>query len=291
MMNCSRIDELLGPYSDGELAAGDADSVRLHLAECSRCRKEMEALHLLSSQVASYGVATDTAAPREIWLQIERRLDGEGDDRICDTGSLSGRLFRLARRPLALAASLALFIGLGLLFNTFLGRGVPAAHAAVIDYGILMDGVATDVRGAIDRFLSHYEAEPIDRSATRAAAAHLSFDLPEMLPADYQFEQAYRFKLGKSNAVAATYCRGRIPLFLIFHPMSDNVKGPKETSCRIGDLHAGQIEAGSWRLVHVMDQTTCHCVLSTLEDPELAAVVQAVSPSLTTGVAPSVNCH
>ncbi len=197
---------------------------------------------------------------------------------------------RFFRRPLALAASLALFLAAGVLFTTVLDRSAPVAVAATIDYSVLMDRVAINARAAIDRFLAHYRAEPIRRAAAHTEAPHLSFDLPEELPSGHLFMQAYRFKLGESNAIAATYERDGTPLFLIFHPARDNMKGPTGTACRIGDLRAGQIEAGPWSLVHVMDDTTCHCVLSTLNNADLEPVVLAIAPALKAGM-PAHHAH
>lgn len=281
-MTCNESQKLLGPFLDDELDPGRGAAVQSHLAQCSYCQAELSSLEDLARQLGR--VAEDTpCCPSEVWTEIERRLDASEEP-------AHGPL-RIFRRPLALAASLALFIGMGVLFSAAFDRSIPTASAAVIDYRILMDGVASNVRGSIERFLTHYQARTIDRADADRLAPDLSFDLPAVLPSGYQFEQAYSFKLGTSNVIAATYEGDGTPLFLIFHPTSDNVKGPKETSCRIGDLHAGQIEAGRWRLVHVMDESTCHCVLSTLQDESLQSVVQAVSPGLTAGSAVGAHCH
>lgn len=181
---------------------------------------------------------------------------------------------------------MALFVGIGLLFVAALDRSAPPTYAATVDYSILMDRVASDAYAAIDRFLAHYRAEPIARESAREQARHLSFDLPAELPAGYRFVQAYRFKLGPSNAIAATYERAETPLFLIFHPARDNMQGPVGAACKIGDIRAGQIVADSWSLVHVMDETTCHCVLSRLADADLESVVRTIAPALREGATP-----
>lgn len=284
-MNCSRIKERLGAYLDGELPAGETQAVRDHLAACPRCPNELEALTGLSERLERAAVAdSHVRAPAEIWRAIERRLNHTPDSP-CGPAGFGPRWFeRFFRRPMAVAAGLAFFLGVGLLFTAVLDRAAPVAYASTIDYRILMDGVASNAKECIDRFLSHYRAEPIERSDTYAQAPHLSFDLPEQLPAGYTFVQAYRFPLAGANAIAATYEAGGQPLFLIFHSAGDNISGPQGTACRIGDLRASQMEAGPWTLVHVADETTCHCVLSTLDDEELTAVAWAVSPLLEAGV-------
>jgi hypothetical protein len=291
-MSCSRISEQLGAYLDSELPAEQAKAVRSHLADCARCEAELAALTELSEQLEHCAAAgSRVRAPAEIWSAIERRLDNPSDSPPLPVYSKPGRISRFLHRPMALAASLAVFLGIGVLFTTVLDRASPVAHAATIDYRILMDGVASDVRGCIDRFLAHYKAEPIHRTAAHAETPHLSFDLPDALPAGYRFAQAYSFKLGHSKAIAATYENESTPLFLIFHPAGDNVASAQGTSCKIGDLRAGQIEAGPWTLIHVMDDTTCHCVLSTLDGADLEAVVWAVSPLLEAGANHGIYCH
>lgn len=281
-MNCDTARELIGAYADGELAMEQSGVLREHLASCADCAAELRSLNHLSDRLSRSEASSHVHAPSSLWQAIEERLSAPPASRHRSVRPGS----RLFRRPLALAASLALFLGAGVLFTTALDRSSPPAIAATIDYSVLMDRVASDAGSAIDRFLTHYRAEAIERTEARTASPHLSFDLPEKLPSGHKFLQAYKFRLGQSNAIAATYDRDGTPLFLIFHPARDNMKGPAGTMCKIGDLRAGQIEAGAWSLVHVMDDTTCHCVLSTLDDAALEPVVLAVAPALRAGMTP-----
>ncbi len=48
-MDCIRIEQLISPYLDGELAPSEAGEVRSHLGMCSMCQQEYETLALLSN--------------------------------------------------------------------------------------------------------------------------------------------------------------------------------------------------------------------------------------------------
>jgi hypothetical protein len=270
-MDCRQIRDNLGLLLDGELPPTRSESVRAHIAECPACRTEWEQLQALESCLGGNDPAAGAHAPKELWPSIERRLDQRRPPRI----------FQLFHGPMALAASFALLIGVGLLFTFAIDRGAQPAQAGVVDYSILMNGIAADVHGAIDRFLKHYHAEPVDAAKAGLSAPELSFAVPDRLDGGFERVQTYRMRFGQSPGVAATYERAGEPLFVIFHPVSDNPARPSGRSCKIGELHGSQVQVGPWRLLHVMDGTTCHCVLTTLEPgPELEGVVRAVAPDL-----------
>lgn len=258
---------------DGELADREPVEIQAHLAECARCRAEWEEIRALSPVLSEYERSTHVDAPAEMWAAIERRLARS------PKGGAS--FLQSFRRPLALAASLALVIGVGFLLTIALDGTTTQAQAALVDYSILMEGVAADVHASINRFLGHYKAEPVDRDTAHQHAPGLSFDVPETLPGGYRLIGVYRLQFGTSAGVAATYDHKGDPVFLIFHPMTDNTSGPSGTSCKVGELHGSQIEVGRWRLLHIMDATTCHCVLTTMDPgPELEDLVRAVALDL-----------
>ena len=68
---------------------------------------------------------------------------------------------------------------------------------------------------------------------------------------------------------------------LLFHrPVQKEDYGThKDHACVVGKHRGHKVEVGQWRLVHLTDPTTCHCVLSRLdEQTELPAVMAAVAP-------------
>ncbi len=281
-MDCRETSERLDAYLDAELPAVEDEAVRSHLDECPACRDELVSLELLAGRLDEYAVATQVVAPDRLWTSIEHRLAAS------TAKPPTGRMLRLFRRPLAMAASLLLLIGGGVLVSVVLDRGVPSAQAADIDYSLLMNGITGDVHGAINRFLKHYAAEPVSVARTRELTPDLSFNLPAELPGGYRFVQAYRVQFGHSRGIAANYDRAGEPVFLIFHSTKDNTRNGSSMTCMVGGLCGSQMEVPPWRLLHMMDDTTCHCVLTTMEPGKmLESLVHAVAPNL----APPASHH
>jgi hypothetical protein len=83
--------------------------------------------------------------------------------------------------------------------------------------------------------------------------------------------------------VAAWYERAGEPLVVIFHPpvQTEDFGTHKDYPCVIGEHRGQKIVVGSWKMVHLTDSTTCHCVLSRLDErAELPAVMNAIAPVL-----------
>ena len=164
-MNCADAIEQLGPYLDGELSTDDRAGLDAHLADCEWCRSELDALGRLT---ASLAIPPTAPVPDALWSTIERRLYGEAQsspdakpplaressapvpDRLCtaieqrlDGGvqvlpdanppgvrESSARPVWLRRAPLALAASVILAVGLGIIGLSQSGSQAAAATRA-----------------------------------------------------------------------------------------------------------------------------------------------------------------
>jgi hypothetical protein len=282
-MDCDKAQEMMTALMDGEMTDRQTAEAQAHLAQCAECRSECERARAMSPLLGEYERATRVNAPADLWLAVEDRLGTR-------PSQVRMRFLHPFRRPLALAASLALLIGAGLLFTIAFDRTSPPAQAALVDYSILMEGVTTDVHASIKRFLDHYKAQPVDLTGAHHHAPALSFDVPESLPGGYRRAQVYQLRFGKSPGVAATYEGTGKPLFFFFHPMTDNTAGPSGTTCKVGELHGSEIAVGQWRLLHIMDATTCHCVLTTLDSgPQLESIVRAVAPDLAATIAKPIG--
>lgn len=276
-MNCRQAKELMSPLLDEELPSTQADVLHEHLAACPCCQADFEQLKDISAQLDEFSSSSRLPPPPNLWAAIEHELNTP------QPRAFVGIVRKLVHRPLAMAASIALVAGLTALFTLLVDRSTGTAHASVIDYRILMDGVAADVNGAIQRFLKHYKAVPIDAAQAHEQAPKLSFDLPAELPGHCRLIQAYRVTFGKDPGIAATYDKNGEPIFVIFHALIIP-PGTAPPCCEMGIVEGKSIEMGPWRLIHVMDGTTCHCVLSTLDTgSELDAIVEAVTPAIRGG--------
>lgn len=277
-MNCESIRELLGPYLDGELPDEQRSQLEQHIQNCPGCTAEMEEQRILHGQLDQLGDRPAVKAPPDLWAAIEQHLDAAPN-----TG-LKRSIFSLFRKPIAAAASIAILIGVGLFVGLWLGTGTQVVQASDIDYSILLDGIAEDVDAAVQRFLNHYKAQPIARDTVEKAAPALSYAVPPQLPGGFQLEQAYSMRFGKDPGVAATYRRGDEPLVVFFHPPVDKeLMGiHRHSSCIVAKPHGQKVEVGPWHLIHFTDPTTCHCLLSKLEEgPELYEVIACIAPRFT----------
>jgi hypothetical protein len=272
-MVCSSTRDKLGAYVDGELAAGEAEAVRAHLRACPACATELARLKMLLGQLAAADVPADRVQPpADLWARIEGRLARSTGQRA---------LTRYWRRPLTAAASLAVLLGLTTLTAVWVNQSAQPAAAAVVDYSLLLDGVAADVDGAVERFFQHYHAAALDAGTVAAVVPRLSFSLPDELPGGFKREGVYRLRFGKVDGVAARYRRGNEPLVVFFHPPLDKTQMGvhRQSCCHVAGREGQRVEVGPWQLVHFTDPSTCHCLLSKLDEAGQSAVFAAVAPS------------
>jgi anti-sigma factor RsiW len=271
-MHCDWMEQL-GAYQDGQLSAAERHALEAHLGKCRVCAEESGRLRALARAFA--GVAP-VQAPPGLWSAIEARLD------CASAEQLPAPVYRLYRRPLVAAAGLALLIGTGALLTTLINESANVARAGMVDYSILLDGVAADVDAAVERFFARYGAVPLAQNEVAAAVPALRFTLPLRLPGGFELEQSYRLQFGAHAGAAARYRRGDEPLVLFFHPPMEGTRFGvhRESSCHVAGREGSRVEAGPWRLLHFTDPQTCHCLLSRLSEQEQLEVMKAVAIAL-----------
>lgn len=286
-MECHEAKNRIGMYLDDELSPESAEQLRAHLARCSDCTHALTEHQAWAAALRRADPATNASAPPELWKVIVSRLDCG----TCPARRKSSGMIAFWRKPLAIAASLALLVGVAAFTAVFLSGGAEIAQASTVDYTILLNGLTGQVDAAIDQFLNYYHAEPIPAERARAAAPALSYRVPPDLPGGFALQQAYRLRFGELPGVAAIYRRDAEPLVVFFHPSahSDHSGRYQEMPCIVGTHEGVQIQVGRWRLMHFMDKTTCHCVLTRMApgDP-LGELVKSVVPSFATS---SVHQH
>jgi len=284
-MCCEQIERQLGRYIDGELPASDRVQVEAHLESCANCRAELADLREIVSGIARPRPIT---VPPSLWSSIERRLE-QADPAIAPRVTLappatrvsSSRRHRFRLAPWLLAASIMLAVGLGLFGVSSLE---PTAHASTIDFGVLLDALPLDAQKAFRKFLMRYDAKPTTPIGAKQAAPNLNFELPDVLPGGFKLRSVYDIRIGNRMGVAASYDRNGEFLALVFHPPMNHERfgSHQQYPCVIGKQCGHKVEVGQWKLVHLTDPTTCHCLLSRLnEKSEMPAILKAVAPSLT----------
>lgn len=277
-MDCAEVQERTGAYLDGELPEDLAVQLRGHAGRCAACSRELEQQRAFIAAVVRADPGDGASAPATLWEAVELKLDRTAPHH----DSAVPGVIRLLRKPLAIAASLALLVGAAVFIGILLSGGAHPAHAGTLDFTVLLDELGGSVDAAIERFLSHYEAEPIPAEAAPAAAPALSFAVPSMLPGGFALRQAYRLNFGDAPGVAAVYDRAEEPLLVFFHGiMHHDHSGTYEQSpCIVEDRHGHQVQVGDWRLMHFKGETTCHCVLTRLvpESEILPEILRIIAP-------------
>jgi anti-sigma factor RsiW len=67
------VEELLGAYALDAVDPEEADAVEAHLADCPRCRAEVDA----HREVAAYLARGGAPAPEQVWSRIAAAIDGD----------------------------------------------------------------------------------------------------------------------------------------------------------------------------------------------------------------------
>lgn len=259
---------MLGPYVDGEGSSDTRAAIEAHVCMCTECRFQVEDLRALASRIAA---GSPTCVPPALWSRIESQLGAEPPRRRV------ARFLQL-RSILAAAACLALAVGgyLAIL------QGLSArAEAAPVNFSMLLDGLSVDAEKAFRQFVELYRARRVSSASARQHASQLNFAVPEQLPGGFALHEAYALMIGDSPAAAAIYRRNGEFVGTIFHRAihPEDYGTYRDHPCVVGEHRGHRVQVGEWRLVHVTDATTCHCVLSRLDETnDLPAILQAVAP-------------
>ena len=275
-MDCETAQPQLGLYLDKTMAPDERALIEAHLAECRRCAEQLAEL---TETVSALVPQADVPVPEHLWSSIETRLEQ------ADQHRLRRLPWRIFQRPPAMAASILFVIGAGILAASWVGGGSEAS-AAPVDFSVLLDALPLDADRAFQKFLTRYGARQVSVMQARKRGAGLSFDLPETLPGGFDLKQVFVLRFGAHPGVAARYSRDGELLAAIFHPPVEREQfgTHKDYACVIGQHRGHAVAVGDWKLVHLTDPTTCHCVLSRLDDvTELPAVMQKLAPQYFSG--------
>lgn len=269
-MSCEQI-ERIGLYVDDEMPASERHEFEAHFRSCPECVAGLVDLSKLANSIS----ATDSVhVPDTLWPSIEKRLQ-----KVAQTQKK--RRFRLPGGPWAMAALIALAVGLGAIGLSSLES---VAHASTVDYAVLLDTLPLNPRQAFRDFVARHDGILIRANEAHQIAPNLSFETPAVLPGGFHLQSVYELRIGRSRGIAAAYNRSGEFLAVVFHPpvKREEFGSYKNFPCVIGEHCGHKIEIGEWKLVHLTDPTTCHCLLSRLDEhSEMPSVLAVIAPKLT----------
>ncbi|GJM25872.1 MAG: hypothetical protein DHS20C16_22870 [Phycisphaerae bacterium] len=268
--------EKLGRFFDGEVSETERTEIESHIRQCSLCASELADLESMRDQIAA---AQTADPPTGLWESIEASIDSAGPaEQMVQLQQFPGpSRFRRFRAAASIAAAVGI-IG----FSAFwIGRGEPA-QAAAVDFTVLLDSISEGAVEAFDRFITHHSGQSIDPTNAQRSAPDLDFEVPADLPGGWRRARTYRLEFGGSRGIAASYMRndGEF-LATIFHApvKKENFGTHKDYPCVVGKHRGHSVQIGEWRMVHLTDPSTCHCVLSRITDEDqLASVMSAIAP-------------
>lgn len=284
MMTCEEIRDVLGRYVDDEVPLALCTEIEAHVAACFPCAQELDEVRQLAALLVE---AAPVAVPSSMWTAIDERLASRSVIRPFFLSVLR------SRSVLAIAASLVIVVGLGLFGLPWSGEH-GQVRAASIDFTILLDGLQHDAVAAFEKFMTQNGAVAAKPDEAKRYAPRLSFDLPQTLPGGFELQTAYILRFGEAPGVAARYDRGGEFLGVVFHApvLREHFGTHKDRACVVGQHRGHRVPVGDWSLVHLTDATTCHCLLSRLDEAtELPAVMAAVAPLSTATSSKPIDHH
>lgn len=261
---------------DGELPEQVRGRVELHVSTCDSCRHEVSRLDLLA---AARSAAVDVTAPAGLWAAVEQRLDGgvHAPQRAASTRVVGRRFMRFAARPLAAAAVLVLAIGVGWVVTS--APWAAEARAAQIDFRPLLEQADGDVEAGFQALMRAYGGKAI---SVQEAAEHVRVRVhaPPQLAPGLHLRERYLLNMGRSHQALAFHYTGpdeRHLLLLQCPPEIEKDYGNFEClACSVGAHDGHGVQVGKLRLMHMASENVCVCVVSTLDERELAAALDAV---------------
>ena len=188
-MDCTKANDLLSAYYDGELPSEIRATVAEHLSNCSDCTRELERFGSLSA------MSRDLLHPElssDIWNQIEQQLE-EDDITASEAAQHTRTWSRPMFRVMALAATVLIAVGIGwFALESWTGHGGHAPLAA--EFTRYLDEFRRDPIAAQRILLEMYEGQPVDADQ---AVTRVGFRpaIADGLPEGYTVESTYVIKM------------------------------------------------------------------------------------------------
>lgn len=208
-MNCESARDLLSSYYDRELAPGQDEAMRAHIASCTTCSSRLAEFAELSELTARL---RQPAVPAETWSAIASALDGQKGRHVWD---FAGPLSRRSR--IAWAASL--FVATSVAIGAYWMWHKIEPHAVMAaTFDVYLTEFQKSPEQAQHVLIDRYDGRPMD--VTRVSSdPGFEPNAPEELPDGFARQGIYVLKMpcctctqtiykSKSGAVLALFEHG-----------------------------------------------------------------------------------
>jgi hypothetical protein len=165
-LKCRQAQQLLSAYLDGELAAAQAAALETHLAACSACRQELEALRALSESLGE--ILRRVEPPADLLDRIMARVR-----EIQAAGARRRASENPAWKKLAVGVGLAAGIGLAALQIGRAGVEMPAPGGPVKPPAVAVDHAAKPASEAGQEVSGERPLSAAEPTRVKAAAPQI----------------------------------------------------------------------------------------------------------------------
>jgi hypothetical protein len=271
-MSCHEMKRQLGEFLDGELPEPRNSVIKTHVHSCADCQTELQ---MLRNVATALGDQPAISAPRAaLWAAIETRLAAARRGGL--SSHTSSRRLLVGWRSLASAAVMLVAIGLGWVFVT--GPGASPAVAARLDFRPLLERDDGDIEQGIQDLIAAHGGGKTDL-ATASRKMRIRVRAPEQLPGGLVRRSLYMLHLGGEHRSLGFHYSGAAGQLLLLQcpPVIERNYGGQECiACEINSSKGEIARAGPVRLAHFASDNLCVCVVSTLDEEQLAAALKAV---------------
>lgn len=212
-MDCSKAQELLSAYYDGELSPGLRSSVAEHLPVCSQCMEELDIFRELSVMAKRLA---DPRPPEGLWKRIESELDAQAASTTVDVYAAPRERPSWKWRVAPFVTAAVIMTAIGVVWITSRTWHAPDHDRQLAaDFGEYLNRFADDPDGAQQVLLTKYQGQAV---SLPEAARHLGHRpvVPEELPNRYSLDAVYVLRMPDCICVQSLYRRDDGEVFAVF---------------------------------------------------------------------------
>ena len=210
-MPCPEFSGLLSAYHDGELPADREAAVAAHIEKCPECAAELKMFRKLSHLTTKLD---DHVPPREVWQNIETRLDTKFTD---GPNPISVRSRRMSRLTIL---AMGFLLALGMSSVIYFVLHTHDKHHVAVNLGPFMDLFERSPKAAQEYLLASYTGQRVDLTD---AVKQLKYRpvAADGLPSDYEISESSMLQMPCCKCLEVCFQRKRGGMICVFEHERD----------------------------------------------------------------------